>query len=126
MADVPAQLLWAPAGILTLVGARGSGKTRLAMAVATSLLDRFADGVWLVELASLTDGGLIANAIAQAAGIQVRPSRSIGDTILDAFSPRSALLVLDNCEHLADACAAVANDLLRAWSTASRLWRCQS
>jgi predicted ATPase/class 3 adenylate cyclase len=102
--------------LVSLTGVGGSGKTRLALAVATHLENQFADGIWLVELASLSDGGLIANAIAQAAGIQERPGRSIREAIVETFNSRSVLLILDNCEHLADACADVVSDLLRACS----------
>jgi predicted ATPase/DNA-binding SARP family transcriptional activator len=91
--------------LLTLAGVGGSGKTRLAIQVATDLIDDFDDGVWWVELAALTDGSLIPNGIAKVLGIQERPGASLTQTLADELRAKRLLLVLDNCEHLVDACA---------------------
>jgi predicted ATPase/DNA-binding winged helix-turn-helix (wHTH) protein len=100
--------------MVTLTGAGGIGKTRLSLEAAGQLVDAFPDGVWLVELASLADGALVPQAIAQALG-----ARGEGDTppmvlIESRLRARRALLVLDNCEHVLDEAAPVAHALLRA------------
>ena len=99
--------------LLTLTGAGGCGKTRLALRVATDLLGEFPDGVWLVELAALSDPGLVPRAVASAMGLREEAGRSILDTVVDDLRWRKALLVLDNCEHLAEACAALAETILK-------------
>ena len=85
---------------LTLTGAGGSGKTRLALQVATTLLAEFEYGVWWVELASLTDPVLVPQQVASSLGLSEQPGRSLMDTLTGALQPRKSLLVLDNCEHL--------------------------
>ena len=82
--------------LITLIGTGGVGKTRLAIELARSIVDRFADGVWLVELASLADPGLIVSTIAGALGVQSTSEPSL----LEMLQGKSTLLVLDNCEHL--------------------------
>ncbi len=99
--------------LVTLTGAGGSGKTRLALQVAAELLDGSGDGVWLVELASLSDGEAVDSGIARTLGIVVQPGRPALDSVLDALGPQRTLVVLDNCEHLIDACAKVAEAILR-------------
>jgi class 3 adenylate cyclase len=101
------------ARLVTLIGTGGVGKTRLVLAVAAELVDRYADGVWLVELASLADPALVPQTCAQVLGIREQPGQSILDTLLDHLRARSLLLVLDNCEHLIDACAGLVTSLLR-------------
>jgi predicted ATPase/DNA-binding NarL/FixJ family response regulator len=103
-------------GLLTLTGAGGSGKTRLALAVAAAVLDRaaFPDGVWVADLAPLSEPLLVPGAVAASIGVQEQPGRPIRDTLLDALRSRCMLLVLDNCEHLVEACASLADDVLRA------------
>ena len=100
--------------LLTLTGAGGSGKTRLSLQVAADLLDRYFDGVWLVELAALTDPSLVPQAIANVLGIKEEAGKSIQTTLVDWLSDKRILLVLDNCEHLVTACASLAADLLRS------------
>jgi hypothetical protein len=98
--------------LLILTGAGGSGKTRLALQLANDLLDHFPDGVCLVELASLADGRLVPQAVASALGIESRPGPPLVDVLVGALQQRTLLLVLDNCEHLVDACASLSERLL--------------
>jgi hypothetical protein len=108
------QRLLASTRLLTLTGAGGCGKTRLALAVAAELLDVYPNGVWLVELAALTDGALVAQAVATALGVREEAQRPLIPTLVDALRSRELLLLLDNCEHLIDPCAQLAQTLLRA------------
>jgi len=100
--------------LVTLTGAGGIGKTRLALAVAAVLVDQQLDGVWLVELAALSDPALVAGAVAQALGVREEPGHPLLTTLIDYLKGRKLLLVLDNCEHLVAACAALVGALLRA------------
>ena len=100
--------------LLTLTGTGGSGKSRLAVQVAADALDDFPDGAWLVELAPLTDPDLVSQAVAGVLGLGEEPDRRLMQTLTDALRARTLLLVLDNCEHLIDACARLAETLLRA------------
>ena len=102
------------ARLLTLTGAGGSGKTRLSLQVAADLLTGDGDGVWLVELAALSDPALVPQAVADVLGIKEQAGRSIQGTLVEALKPKRLLLILDNCEHLVAACASLASDLLRA------------
>jgi predicted ATPase len=106
------RVLAAERGLLTLTGAGGSGKTCLALHVAAGLLDQFRDGVWLVELASLGDATLVPGSVADSLGVREQPGRAIRETLLHALESRSLLLVLDNCEHVIEACADLAEGLL--------------
>ena len=98
--------------LLTLTGAGGAGKTRLSLQVAADLLD--GDGVWLVELAALTDPALVPQAVADVLGVKEQAGQPIQRTLVDWLKAKCLLLVLDNCEHLVAACASLAADLLRA------------
>src|SRR5918998_147747 len=98
--------------LLTLTGSGGCGKTRLA--VARELLEGFEDGVWLVELASLADPSLVPQVVASTLGVREQPGRSLTETLSDYLSSKKMLLVLDNCEHLIEACATLAEALLRS------------
>jgi non-specific serine/threonine protein kinase len=110
-AEVRALLGRAP--LVTLTGAGGVGKTRLAFAVARGVLSEYPDGVWLVDLAPLADLALVAQTVAQTLGLQDEVSRPILATLIDHLKGRQLLLVLDNCEHLLAACADLASALLR-------------
>lgn len=108
------QQLLAAHRLVTLTGAGGCGKTRLALQVAAELLETFPDGVWFVELASLADPALVPQAVATVLGVQETPGRSLIETLIDSVRARRLLLLLDNCEHLVGACAHVAEKLLQA------------
>ncbi len=99
--------------LVTLTGAGGAGKTRLALQVAADLLDGWADGVWLAELAAVTDQGAVPAAVAAALRIPAQSGRPVLDTLADALGPQDALIVLDNCEHLIDVCAAITETIMR-------------
>ena len=101
------------ARLVTLTGAGGCGKTRLGLQVAAELLDGSGDGVWLVELASVSEQGAVPSAISAVLGITGRAGRPVLDTLLDALGSRDVLIVLDNCEHLIGACADVADAILQ-------------
>jgi predicted ATPase len=100
--------------LLTLSGPGGAGKTRLALAVASRLGDHFEDGVWWVELAPISDPNLVAQAVAQTLMIADEPGRPLADTLARDLAATELLLVLDNCEHLIEACAELADALLKA------------
>ena len=105
---------------VSIVGASGIGKTRLALAVAGAQRERFPDGVWWVELAALSDGALVAGAIARALGVRVGDERPVLETVVALLRNQTALLVLDNCEHLLDAAAECVRVLLRSAPGAAR------
>jgi non-specific serine/threonine protein kinase len=107
--------------LVTLRGAPGVGKTRLALRVAGALRDRSTgdeaparDGVWVVELAALTEPNLVASTVASVLGLRAEDGRPPTEVLCDRLSDERLLLVLDNCEHLSDACAMLADALLRA------------
>ena len=99
--------------LLTLTGAGGVGKTRLALQVAGELQGGYPQGAWLVELASLSDPELIPQTVAATFDLRPGPDRPILTVLVDALRSRNLLLVLDNCEHLVAACASLANSLLQ-------------
>jgi predicted ATPase/DNA-binding CsgD family transcriptional regulator len=104
--------LLADTRLLTLTGPGGVGKTRLALEVASALLDSFADGVWWVDLAPLSDDALVAHAVAQTLELRDDPARSKVTALGDYVQDKEVLLVLDNCEHLIAGCAKLADQLL--------------
>ncbi|TPQ17763.1 ATP-binding protein [Streptomyces sporangiiformans] len=99
---------------VTAVGPGGVGKTRLALAVAAEAADDFADGVWFVDLAPITDPGRVGAAVAAAVGVGEQPGRGIDEAVLAALADRQALLVLDNCEQIRDGVAPFLERLLVA------------
>jgi predicted ATPase/DNA-binding SARP family transcriptional activator len=99
--------------LLTLIGPGGCGKTRLAIETLAGV-EAVPDGIWFVELAGLTDGALVAQATALAVGVPIPAQRSAQEALAAHLGAREAIVVLDNCEHVIDACARLAEDLLRA------------
>jgi predicted ATPase len=99
--------------LLTLVGVGGIGKTRLALQVAAEVMDAYRDGVWLVEFGSISDSLLVATSVAQVLGVQERTGTPLTDTLCANLKARQLLLILDNCEHLLDACVTLVDTLLR-------------
>jgi predicted ATPase/DNA-binding winged helix-turn-helix (wHTH) protein len=138
LASLPALARDTP--VLTLVGAGGVGKTRLALAVADRLRGEFADGAWLVELAPVADPSLLTRVVAGALDIHEEQDRPLLDTLLGSLRNARLLLVLDNCEHLVEACARWVERVLQATAgvrvlatsreplgiAAERVWRVQS
>ena len=96
--------------LVTLTGVGGVGKTRLATEVAARLVDGFPDGVWLFELAAVTDPAAVPDAVAAVLGITQQPGKTVSDSVAAALEGRLRLLVFDNCEHVLDAAA----DLIEA------------
>ncbi len=100
--------------LLTLTGSGGTGKTRLALQAAADLVASFADGIWLVELASLAEPRLVPQAVATALGVREEQSRPLLATLVDYLRTKRLLLLLDNCEHLLEACARLSDAILHA------------
>ncbi len=103
--------------LLTLTGAGGCGKTRLAAQTAADVLDRFPDGAWWVELAPLADPNAVAPALGEAIGVKPLPGQSSLDAAVSHLAESRALIVLDNCEHLLDVCASATEALLHGCRT---------
>jgi non-specific serine/threonine protein kinase len=106
--------LLATTRLLTLTGAGGCGKTRLALTVATDQAAAYPDGVALVELAALADQALVPQAVAAALGVREEPQRPLSATLVSTLRAKELLLVLDNCEHLVATCAQLIQTLLSA------------
>ena len=100
--------------LVALIGPGGTGKTRLSIQAAQDLLDQFSDGVWFVELAPILDPGLVPRTTALAIGLRDEPQRPVIDMLCDYLHGKQMLLILDNCEHLVDACARMASKILQA------------
>ena len=91
----------------------GLGKTRLSLQIGADMLEKFPDGVWFVDLAPIRDPLLVASAVAQVLGVHEEPIKSLTQTLCAHIRERKLLLILDNCEHLMDACASLTDSLLR-------------
>jgi predicted ATPase/DNA-binding CsgD family transcriptional regulator len=100
--------------LLTLTGSGGCGKTRLALVAAREVVEGFEDGVWLVELAPLADPALVPQVVASTLGVREQPGRSPTETLSDYLGSKKVLLVVDNCEHLVETCAELAETLLHS------------
>ena len=100
--------------LVTLTGAGGAGKTRLAAEVAGQLTDDFSDGLWFVDLAPINNSLVVPVTVARTLGLPDQPGRSTMDLLLAFFGDKKMLLVFDNCEHLLDACGTLVVDLLAA------------
>jgi predicted ATPase/DNA-binding XRE family transcriptional regulator len=99
--------------LVTLTGAGGVGKTRLAIKIGKQILENYADGVWLVELAPILDPDLVPRTIAIAIGLRDEPQRPVIDMLSDYLRGKKMFIILDNCEHLLDACAQLADIMLK-------------
>lgn len=102
--------------MVTLVGAGGCGKTRLAVEVVGDVAARFADGACWVDLQGVSEPAMVARAVGAAVGVQERPGQLLTETLAERLRPRNLLIVLDNCEHLVAACAELVGDLASACS----------
>jgi predicted ATPase len=107
--------------LVTLVGVGGAGKSRLALEAATNSLLEFPEGTWLVELASLTQPGLVVQTVASVLGVREHPEQHLVDLVAEHLTTAHARLVLDNCEHLLDEVAALAQRLLQSCARLSIL-----
>jgi predicted ATPase/class 3 adenylate cyclase len=107
------QRLLARTRLVTLTGSGGCGKTRLSLQVAADALEQFPDGAWLVELAPLADPGLVPQTVATVLGLMEESGKPIVQTLTAHLKDKRLLLLLDNCEHLLDGCAKVADALVR-------------
>ena len=105
--------LLAKSRLLTLSGSGGSGKTRLALQVAADLIEEYGQGVWLVELAQVSEPGLVPQTIASVLGLKEEPGKSLSQTLIEHLRNKRLLLVLDNCEHLLDACSNLVDSMIR-------------
>jgi predicted ATPase/DNA-binding SARP family transcriptional activator len=108
--------LLADCRLLTLAGAGGSGKTRLAIRVAGEVGSMFSEGIWWIELGVLVEPQLVPQAVAKVLNVPEAPNQTLSETLTNALRSRQILLVLDCCEHLLDACAQLAEHLLKACS----------
>src|SRR5258705_9974970 len=100
--------------LVTLTGSGGSGKTRLSLEVGTECLNQFSNGVWLAELAPVTDPTLVPQTLLSIFNLREDSHRSALEVLIDYLRAKTLLLVLDNCEHLIEACAQITESLLRA------------
>jgi predicted ATPase len=106
--------LLANSRLLTLLGMGGLGKSRLSVQVAAVVMEDYPDGVWFVELASLSDPRLVPQAVATALGVREEPGGSVIEALVRYVRDKRLLIVLDNCEHVVQACAELAKALLEA------------
>ena len=97
---------------VTLVGVGGVGKTQLGLRAATNVMESFPDGAWFVELAPISEAALLPNAVTHALGVTAGSRRSHEDALLEFLKTKELLLVIDNCEHLIEACARLTHQLL--------------
>lgn len=98
--------------LVTLTGPGGSGKTRLALEVARAMAGRTVTEAWLVDLAPVTTPAMVKETVAETLGIHAEPGRDLADTLAAAVSDRDVTIVFDNCEHLVETCAELAQGLL--------------
>jgi predicted ATPase len=103
--------------LVTLTGVGGVGKTRLATEAAARLADEFPDGVWFLELAAVADPAAVPDAVAAVLGIIQQRGKTVSESVADALEGRVRLLVFDNCEHVRDAAADLAEAILSQSST---------
>ncbi len=114
LAEIRRLLSDGPTHLVTLTGSGGTGKTRLALQAAAELVETFAEGAWLVELAPLADPELVAEAAARALDVRETPGRSHTEAVCDFLRAKQVLLILDNCEHVVLASAQFVSSVLQA------------
>ncbi len=119
VAEIADLVVTAP--LVSIVGTGGAGKTRLAVEVGTQVLDRFPDGAWFVELAPLSDGAFVADALAAALRVTESPRRPLLETLLAYLSQKRLLIIFDNCEHVIAQARGVLGSLLRDAPTVALL-----
>ncbi len=112
IAHLQKQVLTPANRLITLTGPGGTGKTRLSLEAAGTLLDAFADGIWLVELAPLADPAFVVNAVATIFELREEGGRPLTTVLADYLQAKQLLLILDNCEHLIESCARLAESWL--------------
>jgi predicted ATPase/DNA-binding CsgD family transcriptional regulator/Tfp pilus assembly protein PilF len=100
--------------LVTLTGVGGSGKTRLSIKLANELLNKFEQGIWFIRFASLSDHELVPQAVASTLGVREQKKQTIVDGLIEHLKNQRSLLIFDNCEHLIDACAKLAKEILQA------------
>ncbi len=100
--------------LVTLTGADGIGKTRLALATGDDLTEQFSDGVWLVEFTSWRDPAMVPQVVASALGVREEARRTLMVSLTEFLSGKNLLLILDDCSHLVGACAQLAETLLQS------------
>ena len=99
--------------LVTLTGSGGVGKTRLALKGSERMLGDYADGLWLVELASLSDPELLLQTVATVFGVTSQSNTPLTELLINVLRAKSTLLIVDNCEHLLNACAQLAGTILK-------------
>src|SRR5436305_2859685 len=107
--------------LVTFSGSGGSGKTRLALQVAAEVVDRFPDGAWLVELASVSDEAQLPHVLTTTLGVREESGRHLESTLAEALAPKKLLLILDNCEHVLTSSAELTDLLLQACRGVQRM-----
>jgi predicted ATPase/class 3 adenylate cyclase len=100
--------------LLTLMGTGGTGKTRLALEIGARVINEYRDGVWLVELAPISDPDRVVGAVASAVGAREESERPLRETLVNFLKGKNVLILFDNCEHLLDAASGIAAELLRS------------
>ena len=112
---------WPERPLISLTGVGGVGKTRMAIEAGRLARDRFVDGVWICELAAVSDGEAVPHAVASALSIRPQERMSLLDSLVDAMRDRHLLVIFDNCEHVLDATAEVAVRITASCPTVSIL-----
>jgi predicted ATPase/class 3 adenylate cyclase len=100
--------------LVTLIGAGGSGKTRLALQVSAEVLEDFPEGIWFVDLAALSDPVFVPQVVATVLKLHEESGRTIQESLVEHLRAQRVLLILDNCEHLVQACARLAESMLQS------------
>jgi len=100
--------------LVTLTGVGGSGKTRLAIEIANKLLDEFEQGAWFIRFGPLSESALVPQAVISTLGVREQKKQTISDSLIEYLKEHHSILIFDNCEHLINACAKLAEKILQA------------